>query len=194
MTLIKRLSLMTATAAMALVASGAQAESGYYGMPTPTNVYVDIKAGQNDFSNNCGALFACDRSATSYGLTYGIQMNPNYAVEFGYTDFGQAQRGGGETKAQAARMSFVGRIPMDRFALFAKVGVSYGKTETTTALVSDIARGNGYGWAPSYGVGVSYDLTTDVAVLAEWEQTNMEFAREGQEHVDGANVGIRFKF
>lgn len=194
MTFKKQLSLIAATASMSLMAFGAQAESGYYGMPAPVNVYVDIKAGQNDFSNSCGVLYSCDRSTTSYGLTYGVQMNPNYAVEIGYTDFGQAKRGGGDTKAQAANLSFVGRIPLNQFALFAKVGMSYGKTETTTALISDVRRGNGYGWAPSYGVGVSYDLTSNVAVLAEWAQTNMAFAGEGQEHVDGANIGLRLKF
>lgn len=156
--------------------------------------YVDVKVGQSQFSTTCGSIYRCDDEDTSYGVSFGQQITPNYAVELGYTHFGKAQRGGGDVKAQAANVSLVGRLPYDRFALFAKVGAAYGMTKSTAALISDTPSGKGYGWGATYGVGVSYDLNPDMTVLAQWDETNLKFAGEGQEHVSGASVGLRFKF
>lgn len=156
--------------------------------------YVDVKVGESNFSTTCGSIYRCDDEDTSFGVTFGQQINPNYAVELGYTHFGKAQRGGGDVKAQAANVSLVGRLPYDRFALFGKVGASYGVTRSSAALISDTPSGKGHGWGANYGVGVSYDLSPDMTVLAQWEETNLKFAGEGQEHVNGASVGVRFKF
>lgn len=195
-TRIASASLFAGLSALAFTTQ-AQAQSttsGRYGLDAPNASYFEVKAGQSQFNNDCGVLYGCDRKDTSYGITYGREINPNYAVEVGYTDHGKVSRGGGDTKAQSANVSLVGKLPMDRFALFGKLGAVYGKTSTSTALISDVQAGNGYGWGATYGVGVSYDLTQNVTVALQWEEANLHFAGEGQEKVNGTNLGVRFKF
>ncbi len=156
--------------------------------------YFDFKVGSGDYSTKCGVLYSCDTSDTSYGIVYGQELSPNTAMEFGYTDFGSAHRGGGDVQASAATASFVAKLPLDRLSLFAKLGVAYGVTDSKPAFFSDIPAGKGYGWAPHLGVGASVDLNKSLALVAQWEQTNMKFVGEGQEHVESTSIGLRVKF
>lgn len=190
---VKHLAAMIALAGLSATAL-AQSATASAQVAAPGSHYLDVKAGQSRFSTTCGRLYGCDDADTSYGVSFGHQINPNYAVELGYTNFGKAERGGGDVKAQATSLSLVARLPFDRFAVYGKAGASYGMTKSSAAFISDTPSGKAYGWGANYGVGVSYDLTPDMTVLAQWDETNLKFAGEGQEHVNGASVGLRFKF
>lgn len=182
-------------AAVALAATGAaQAQDSLRGIePAPVS-YLDFKAGPSKFSAPCGNVYSCDRKDKQYGVTLGRELSPNHAVELGYTNFGKVQRGGGESSAKGLSVNLVGRLPMDRFAVFGKVGATYAKTSTDVPALTDIPGGTVKGWGVNYGVGMSYDVAPGVTVLTQWEEAQVKFAGDKRENVHGATVGVRFKF
>lgn len=178
-------------AAMALLATAgaAQAQSasndiGYFG----------LQIGRSDYQLPCGTLYNCDTKDTSYKLTYGRHLTPNFGAELGLMDLGKVSRGGGDTHASAANLSLVGRLPMDRFTLYGKLGASYARTSVGTATVSDVPSGTASGWGPSAALGVSYDLNPRTAMVLEWERQRLEFANLGRQDVDTTSIGLRYRF
>ena len=122
---------IAAAAALALSGLGAQAQ-------VANSSYFDFKLGNSDFSARCGNFYRCDSTDSSYGVTYGQNLNPNAALEFSYTDFGSAVRGGGDVKASAASAAYVAKLPVDRVTFFGKVGVAYGWTDSRPATFTDV--------------------------------------------------------
>ena len=175
----------------ALAAHQAHAQSS---LSAGGSSYLELKGGPNEFKADCGNLYRCDKKSTQYGVSFGQQVSPNYGYEVGYTDFGSMSRGGGDTQAQGVNLSVVGRIPLDRLAVFAKVGATYARTQTDTALISDIRGGNAYGWGANYGAGVSLDVTEGISVVGQWEETRLKLADDRDARVHGVNVGVRFKY
>jgi opacity protein-like surface antigen len=180
-----------AWAAMALLASAgaAQAQSA-----TNDTGYFGLQIGRSDYQLSCGALYSCDNRDTSYKLTYGRHLTPNFGAELGLMDLGKASRGGGDTHASAANLSLVGRLPMDRFTLYGKLGATYARTSVGTAAVSDVPSGKASGWGPSAGVGMTYDLSPKTSMVLEWERQRLEFANLGRQDVDNTSIGLRYRF
>lgn len=180
-------SKLLAAATLSAISLGASAQT--YGPG-----YFDFKLGSSDFSNQTGNIYRSDSSDTSFGITFGQDLNPNAAVEFSYTDFGSAVRGGGDLKASAASASYVAKLPVDRITFFGKVGLAYGWTDSRPARFSDVPSGSDSGFGPHLGLGASFDINKQLAIVGQWEQTSMPFAGEGQEHVDNTSIGLRVKF
>lgn len=185
---VRKLGFAAAAALLAL-AGTAQAQTA----PTDSG-YVGLQVGRSDYSLPCGNLYNCDSKDTSYKLTFGRNLSPNFGAELGLADYGKVARGGGDTRASAANLSLVGRLPMDRFTLYGKLGATYSRTSVNTATVSDIPSGKASGWGPSVGLGVTYDLTPRTAMVLEWERSRMEFASIGRQDVDNTSVGLRYRF
>jgi len=156
--------------------------------------YVGLQVGRSDYQLPCGNLYHCDDRDTSVKLSLGRNISPHFGAELSLADFGNAGRAGGDTRAQAANLSLVGRVPVDRFTLFGKVGTSYGRTRVNTAVLSDIPSGKASGWGPSAGLGVSYELSPGMALVAEWERQRLNFAGTGKADVDNTSVGLRWQY
>lgn len=181
----------TALASIALASglgmgmSSAQAEGNYVG----------LSVGRSDAKVDCGnALFDCDTRDTATKLTLGTEFLPFLGGELQVYDGGKVGRGDGKTSIRSADLFVVGKLPVGPLAAFGKLGGSYARTDTSASVLSGIDEGKASGWGPSYGVGVSYDLTTQATVVAEWEQRRIEFVGEGRQNVDTASVGVRYNF
>ena len=172
---------------LALGGSAAMAQSAGHS-------YFDFKLGQSSFDTNCGNFYRCDNSDTSFGITYGQDIDRHLGVEFGYTDYGSATRGGGDLKASAANASLVARLPLNQLSLFGKVGLAYGWTDSRPANFSDVSAGKDSGFGPQIGLGVAVDLNKTTAVVLQWEQSQLPFAGESSRAVDNTSVGLRLKF
>lgn len=178
------------TAAFGLLPAGtAQAQTGLN-----DRGYWGLGVGQSRYDLSNGVLFGADRRDTSWKLSYGRHLTPYLGAEVSAFDLGSVGRGGGQTKAHGANLSLVGRLPVDRFTLFGKLGTTYGRTHATTAVVSDVAAGKASGWGPSVGLGVSYDLTPTMALVGEWERQRLSFAGSERSDVDNTSIGLRWKF
>lgn len=180
----------TAAAGLAVIAMSAAAQ-----MRSAPENYVGLSIGQSSFGAPCVSGFACDRKDTGYKFTLGRQTSANLGGELSLIEFGQMQRGGGNTKAQGANLSLVGRLPLGAdFGAFAKVGATYSRSTTDASNLSGLATGRASGWGASYGAGLSYDLTPHWTMLAEWERHRVRFAGDSGNDVDSARLGVNFRY
>lgn len=199
----------TVLAAAALAAAtGAQAQSssasGSSGMSTSSNYsfyapgsrYFGLNVGKSDFSLPSGAGgFPSDNKDTSYNIYGGSYFNNNFGLELGYTDFGKANRAGGQTEAQGINLSLVGRLPLSNsFNLLGKLGTTYGHTRVSSSPLSGIPSGSESGWGVSYGIGAEWAFTPALSAVLAWDEHDMKFSGTGNERISTTSVGLRYRF
>ena len=165
-------------------------------IPYTTAGYVGASLGQSKYKlGNGNGAYGFDNKDTAGKLYLGGMFNPNFGLELGYINFGEASRGGGTTKAQGLNLSVVGKAPLgDRFDVFGKVGTTYGWTRTSSAANSAVQGGKASGFGVSYGVGASYYFTPQVAATLEWERHDLKFAGTGRNGIEAVTVGLRYNY
>lgn len=139
-------------------------------------------------------------SDTAFQLAGGYRFTPNVGIEIGYTHFGNAQISAmgltASSKPQAIHAAVTGQWNMTpEFALTGKLGAAHTRTKL---------HGSGAGYSESetethgslmFGVGVSYAVTPNVAVIAEYQ--NFGKIIKGDDADLKAHVisgGVRFSF
>lgn len=183
---------------------------------------------QNDWKA-WGGSSSTDRTDTAYKIAVGLQANQYVALELQYIDLGESSykvrdsgsysSGGswqenGKLKSETSGFgaNVVGTYPIEDFTLFAKAGLHYLKTKGSYKY-SDIDTdwGNEYEsgsktvrkWTPSFGVGASYNITPEFAVVAEYERykgvADKKVTIDDEKHsfkhdIDFASVGLRYNF
>jgi OOP family OmpA-OmpF porin len=152
----------------------------------------------NDFSGVPGV--SCDDKDTAWRILGGYQFNRNLSIEGAYTDLGElsATGPGGSVSAEASALELVGvgSFPLtNRFSLYGKAGVYRGEVEgrLDTALVTGSDKDENTDF--TYGAGVKFDMTQNVALRAEWQRYNDMGGDDTTEtDVDVLSVGAIFKF
>ena len=194
-------SLVIACASFAAV-TGAQGQTSAsrsgsgFSMYSPGSSYIGFNAGQSDFSlGNGTGLFSGDDKDTAYNIYAGSYFNPYLGLELGYTDFGKAKRGGGDTKAMGFNLSLVGKYPLGTsFNLLGKVGTTYGRTEVSSLPGSGISAGKENGFGISYGVGAEYLFTPQLSAVVQYDEHRLKFAGTGRDRIGAATLGLRYRF
>ena len=196
MKLLSRTFSATIFAVAALTtAVGAQAQANY-ALYSPGAGYVGLNVGSSNYSLGNGfGPFASDDKDTVYNVYTGTFFNPNFGLELGYTNFGKINRAGGNTKAEGINLSLVGRAPITpSFALFGKLGTTYGRTDVSAAQNSLVASGKETGFGVSYGVGAEYSFTPQLSAVLQYDEHKLKFAGAGRDRVDATTVGLRYRF
>lgn len=190
------ISLATVTIAQAQITTGRPASGSGFSMYAPGSSYIGFNAGQSDFSlGNGTGLFSGDDKDRVYSIYVGSYFNPYLGLEAGYTDFGKAKRGGGDSKAMGFNLSLVGKYPLGTsINLLGKVGITYGHTEVSSLPGSGIASGKETGFGISYGVGAEYLFTPELSAVAQYDEHRLEFARAGRDRIGAATLGLRLRF
>lgn len=168
--------LSAAAIAVALISPAALAND--------TGLYVGASVGSSKYDG----LPNVD-SSTGGKLVLGYSFNPNLAVEAGYLDFGSAGfRSGfitGTIHAKGFNASVVGRAPIsDVLSVHAKLGYFSGDADASAAGIQV----SGNGSDPSYGVGLTYNVSKSTGVRLEWDRVGSGDA------IDLVSVGVVFKF
>lgn len=165
-------------------------------MYSPGSSYLGFNVGQSDFSlGNGTGLFSGDDKDTAYNIYGGSYFNPYLGLELGYTDFGKAKRGGGDTKAMGFNLSLVGKYPLGTsFNLLGKVGTTYGRTEVSSLPGSGIASGKENGFGISYGVGAEFLFTPQLSAVAQYDEHRLKFVGSGRDRIGVASLGLRYRF
>jgi len=186
--------LATATVAQAQTTT-TRSGSGF-SMYSPGSSYIGLSAGQSDFSLGSGSgLFSGDDKDTAYGVYVGSYFNPYLGLEAGFTDFGKAKRGGGDSKAMGFNLSLIGKYPLSTsFNLLGKVGTTYGRTEVSSLPGSGIVAGKETGFGISYGVGAEYLFTPKLSAVAQYDEHRLEFPGTGRDRIGAATLGVRLRF
>ena len=192
-----KLKLAMGIAALAAAASGnafAQASESGSPMYKDWHGYVGASAGQSHYRTDCSSAFNCDRKDAAFKIYGGGRIYDMIGFELGYTDFGKIQASGGDTEAWASGLSLVAGFPIgDRFAIFAKGGGVYGKTDVRASAESLVQTGHKTGWGTTYGVGAALGVTRTVQVRVDWDRYNLDFAG-GSRDIDMLSAGVQMRF
>ena len=225
---------LLAAAVLALSATAVQADevSGYLTGSVGQAKASKPKAAkilQGDW-NEPGEYTSTDRKDTAYKIAVGLKVNPYVALEVQYIDLGESSYKGGDSfsipsvfsysetekiksKTSGIGANVVGTYPIEDFTLFAKAGYHYMKTKASYKYnfsatgfdsESESQSTSIRKWTPSFGVGASYDITKELAVVAEYERYQgvankkvyeADGAKYSMKHdIDFASVGLRYNF
>jgi OOP family OmpA-OmpF porin len=156
-------------------------------------------AGRTDL-NHSGITGSTDKKDGVWKLFGGYQINRNIAVEGGYVDMGKASVAGSQgfasAESNAWQIGAVGSLPLSQqFALTGKLGVARTSTDSNGS-VNGVAFGNTqHNTAPTYGLGMRYDLSQTVALRGDWDRYRIQSgAFGGKSDSDLFTVGAQFKF
>jgi OOP family OmpA-OmpF porin len=197
---ITRLGAVLIAGSIALGASGAAlAQDG--------RLYFGGSFGQAEANDLCSDLDAlvtglgdtlqgCDEKDSAFKIFGGFQVNPNFAIEASYFDYGKFKANGDSggspftisADATAFGIAAVGILPVgQRFSVFGKVG--FLSTELDV-----LAAGPGGAFSESdsetglhIGLGALFSVTDRIGIRAEWE-------RNDELEVDMISVGVQVRF
>jgi len=103
-------------------------------------------------------------------------------------------------KSQGFHIDAVGILPLQNFALFAKLGGIYAETKTNLSSTGGV----GVAGSPSrkksefdfkWGIGASYAFTRNLAVRTEYEQINsIGDSSTGEGDVGMFSIGVTYRF
>lgn len=135
-----------------------------------------------------GSVGRNDHSEFSWGAFGGYQANRWLGAEFGYHDLGRMTSGGVTVDASAWELVGVGRVPLfDRLAAYGKFGGYMGRShgggfnENNTDL--------------TYGLGLEYGVTRNLAVRGEWQQyADLGGGSLAKSDLDIARVAVLYRF
>ena len=158
--------------------------------------YVGLNIGKPRFKTACGsAAFSCDDGSASVYLYTGGLFNDWVGAEVGYYNSGNADRAGGQTRAQGVNLSLVARAPIGPLNAFIKGGAMYGHTRVSSALLSGVESGKRRGWGASYGGGFGFDVTPRSGIVLEWSRLEFRFpGNGGRQHIDNTSLGYVHRF
>ena len=185
---------VTAVTAQTPNRSGTMAERSSF-IPYTQQGYVGLSAGQSKYSLDSGiGAFPADDTGTAAKVYAGGYFNSNVGLEFGYLNFGKAQRLGGNTKAQGFNLSLVGRVPLnEQFDVFGKVGSTYARTRTNGFSGLGVQTGKDNGFGLSYGVGARWSFNPQWAAVLEWERHRLHFA-DGGSNANMTTLGLQYRY
>jgi OOP family OmpA-OmpF porin len=151
-----------------------------------------------------------DKHDTGYSLDLGYQVNPYFAVEGGYVDFGKfdfssaasaptADTINGNYKAYGYDLSAVGILPLQQgLSVYSKAGAFRSRADldaSSTGLVA-VSGANHWGTHPTFGVGAGYDFTKNMVGKLEWNRylDVGDNSTTGRGDIDLFTAGMAYKF
>lgn len=137
----------------------------------------------------CDGANHCDDEDTSWKIFGGWQLNPNFAIEAGWVDFGEVSGSVGGSAVSAEfdgwTLAAKGVLPLnDQFSVFGKLGMVSWDVEGGGA-ASGI---DDDGTDLLYGIGAQYMVTDRVGIVGEWEWYDID------DDVDLLSIGVLIKF
>jgi|SRR5262245_8167293 len=116
----------------------------------------------------------------------GYQINPTFAVEFGYTDLGDVSVSGTTVEANALELIGLARLPLSdkRFSLYGFLGLARVEVETSVfgVRVSDDST------ELTIGLGAQYDFSPKFGVRGQWQRYDTS------QEIDVLSIGFVYKF
>lgn len=173
----------------------AQAQDAY----PKTYIGVGIASADHDFKVAGATNTNTDGYKASGKLFGGYEMNQNWGVEAGYTDFRSSDAsytyngtpGRASSDGHSIYLAAKGTVPInEQFSAYGKLGAAYNKTSlssTTPGLHFDDSKTQAYG-----ALGLQYKINPQVALVAEYERYGSK--RDFGAKPDVLTVGARYSF
>ena len=144
--------------------------------------------------------FARDETDVGYKLFGGYQFNRHIAVEGGYVDLGKASiagpQGFASTDSNAWQVGAVGSLPLSpQFAFTGKLGFARTSTDGSGVVNGVPFAAGDHNTAPTYGLGMRYDISKAVGLRGEWERFRVSNAGfGGKSDADLFTLNALFRF
>lgn len=165
--------------------------------------YVGGSVGQSRADIDCAGATTCDKSDTAFKLFGGYMFTPNFGVEGAYYNQGKARIAGTDPEAGSLSIDYkgdglglylIGVAPIDKFSVFAKVGLVSAKikgeaTSSVLGTASESERHTNVGW----GVGAGYEFSKNLGARLEYERVRVEFQGE-KNNADLVTIGLLYRF
>lgn len=162
-------------------------------IPYTSYGYVGANIGRNYYDGDNCLFHSCDDRSTGFKVYTGSKFSRYFGIELGYFNLGEADRNGGDIKAQGANLGLIGNIPLgDRFNIFGKVGGIYSWTKVESSFPG-VQTGKRDGLGLNYGAGLQFDINKTVAIRADWDRYRLKFVND-RDDSDLYSVGVVFKF
>ena len=152
--------------------------------------YVGAGVGRAKAQDWCspGGFDTCDDKKTAWKVFGGYQFTPNFALEAGYANLGKFTATFGpeseNAEVTAWEASFVAGVPlMQRLGIFGRLGAYRATVKDVDNLFRTFEHDNN---DFTFGAGLSYDFTRNLAVRGEWQRY---YKVGGGETALGAGVG-----
>lgn len=153
-----------------------------------------------------------DTRSTAFRVFGGYQLNRYIGVEAGYADLGESNIRANviptgvferRIKTTGFDVSVVGTLPVtSKFALFARAGAFMSERKTSFAtsgdveLLASVQGSTERQTKATFGAGVTYDFTKNIALRAEVSQTRKypdELLSQNQ-NIDVYSMGVQYRF
>ena len=203
---MNRIAAMVAAGVLATACWEASAQTPAPALRMDSGFYVGAGIGRSEARDFCRIVGgSCDDKDQAWNVFAGYQINRHFAVELGYSDFGDATTSGfvggvasrATISAKAAELVGVGLLPFgDHFAIYGKVGIfRYDADGTGTGGLA--ANASDKGTELTFGLGAQYDFNGRFAVRAEWQRYQQ--VGSGVGGLDKADIAVvrasgRYKF
>jgi OOP family OmpA-OmpF porin len=161
--------------------------------------YIGANVGRSEQKVDLDGFSFKDSNA-AYKVYGGYNFTQNFGIEGGVADLREAEISGNGARVSSKPVSVyfaaTGTLPLnEQFALFGKAGVAstHVKFHASAPGYSESASDNQA--SPFVGVGASFALNKNVAIVAEYEYFG-KIAKDGDANVkaDLLSVGVRYKF
>lgn len=180
--------LLAALLGVALIMPfAAHAEGSYVGVNVGESTYQDMP------------LLGGDKSKTVVGLTYGVNINPNFDMELGYLHHGTATQTDTisattlKLTTQSLYLAAVGKLPVaEGFDVYAKGGVSVNYNKATTVTTSGSPSDTTTKAGIIVGVGASYQFSKEWSGIIEYSY--FDKPSDADFKLSNWSVGARYHF
>jgi OOP family OmpA-OmpF porin len=198
--------------ALLTLSTGVWADNDLYVLGEVTHSQDKLNTSTNDTAlTNAGATALTSNGKSNgnqWRLQLGYKVNPNFAIEGGYIDFGKAKysasyAGGtaqGTVKAGGLDIAALGILPItDSFSVFGKAGVVAARVKsdlTTTPASTATASTSANAISPLIGLGASYKVSDTMDVRAEYDHASNlgKSGKTGKLTANMLSVGLAYHF
>lgn len=194
--MLKKVLVVAALASLAGVANAA--DNGVYlnGQLGYGNSHYSTSDISSDFVNSSGV----DKTGMAGRLAIGYQFTQNFAAELGYSKFSNVKfkdisalgynLGKGTIKQYAIDLVAKGIMPISNgFGVFGTLGGAYLNGSGHDAL-----SGSNSNFWPTFGLGVSYDITNSLPVTASWQRIQKIGSNSDLKSTDFFALGLEYHF
>jgi OOP family OmpA-OmpF porin len=199
------------TALLATLAAAGLLSASPAALSQNTKFYAGGSIGQAktaDWCTGAPSTVSCDDKDTAWKIFGGYQFHPNFAVELGYADLGSVKASGSDAgvtfditgKQTAWDLTGVASWPLaNRFAVFGRLGLYYGESKGSGTVSFGGVSGSGSvsdtNTDFTFGLGASYNLTSNAGLRVEWQRYNdMGGDNVGKSNVDVLSIGALYRF
>jgi len=134
-----------------------------------------------------------DDSSAAFGLFGGFHINEILAVDFGWTDLGEASQGTSKAEVSVLQVGLLGKVPVStNFSFFGKIGLARWEYDLSTTTLS----GSDDDIDVYFGIGADYHINSHSTVRFSADFFSMKptisNVNQSKENISLVSVGYLF--